>query len=91
VDHIAFGWRYDDVLFLYENGQPISSKVQQLMSEDWKCIIQQLVASGETLAVSAAPGSAKTTALREWCRGQPDQKILFLAFSKYVQIAQVAF
>ena len=58
------------------------------MSKDWKSIVQQTVASEETMAVSAAPGSGKTTALREWCRGQPDQKILFLSFSKSVQIQQ---
>ena len=47
-----------------------------------------MAAPGHTMAVSAAPGSGKTKALREWGRGQPDQRILFLAFSKSVQIQQ---
>ena len=40
------------------------------------------------MTIDAAPGSGKTTALREWCRGQPDRSILFLSYSKTMQEQQ---
>eukprot|EP00973_Karenia_brevis_P045573 6311218-Karenia_brevis.AAC.1 len=40
------------------------------------------------MKIEAAPGSGKTTALREWCRANVDLNILFLSYSKSVQIQQ---
>ena len=43
---------------------------------------------GETMKIEAMPGSGKTTAVREWCRGAPDEQILYLCYSKAMQEQQ---
>jgi len=55
------------------------------MSKKWLRIIDQHVKAGETMLIDAAPGSGKSTVLREWCRANPDSEILVLAYNRAVR------
>ena len=61
-----------------------------LESQDWMECVRQPLSSDEVMKIEAAPGSGKTTALREWCRVNVDKRVLFLSYSKSVQIQQEA-
>eukprot|EP00929_Paragymnodinium_shiwhaense_P016913 TRINITY_DN125643_c0_g1_i1.p1 TRINITY_DN125643_c0_g1~~TRINITY_DN125643_c0_g1_i1.p1 ORF type:complete len:664 (+),score=172.46 TRINITY_DN125643_c0_g1_i1:78-2069(+) len=71
-------------------GQPVENGEARplVVSEEWQAIVHQALRPGELMKVEAAPGSGKTTALREWCRNQTDSQILFLSYSKSVQQQQ---
>ena len=44
-------------------------------SEAWQSLVEEPLGHGERLKkVEAAPGSGKTTALREWCRARPNMQ-----------------
>ena len=57
---------------------------RMLQSPEWQKVVGQPVDPQQTLLIQAAPGRGKSTLLREWCRGRPNNKILLLAFNKAV-------
>ena len=53
-------------------------------SDEWDAIVKQRVEVAEVMCINAAPGSGKSTVLREWCRGRPDNNILVVAFNRAI-------